>query len=254
VGNRRDHLRPGRGCRADLVDLDASERSWRRLDATAHLEIWLIGWPVGTHTGWHDHLDSEGAFVTVRGELAEQTWSWYNIFAFWMSDVHSVGGYLTAGSAVIARVSGTTVSDSRVKRRPAPSTDSVHARLGLHLPVGLDVALPPGSTLGTTFSPAARAGLCEPRSPFPGNGILRAEIKAPKQRLDSETPSTETKRARLSPPIGGFLNGDGKSLVARECVVGLRGLELRARQAVLSNRSLSLPQCCKRGRIAPSQK
>src|SRR6476660_5963117 len=30
--------------------------------------------------------------------LREQTWSWYNIFAFWMSDVHSVGGYVTAGS------------------------------------------------------------------------------------------------------------------------------------------------------------
>jgi len=30
--------------------------------------------------------------------LAEQRWSAYNIFAFWMSDVHSVGGYVTAGS------------------------------------------------------------------------------------------------------------------------------------------------------------
>jgi nucleobase:cation symporter-1, NCS1 family len=30
--------------------------------------------------------------------LKKQTWSSYNIFAFWMSDVHSVGGYLTAGS------------------------------------------------------------------------------------------------------------------------------------------------------------
>ncbi|MBO3094642.1 NCS1 family nucleobase:cation symporter-1 [Cellulomonas dongxiuzhuiae] len=30
--------------------------------------------------------------------LAKQTWSSYNIFAFWMSDVHSVGGYVTAGS------------------------------------------------------------------------------------------------------------------------------------------------------------
>jgi NCS1 family nucleobase:cation symporter-1 len=30
--------------------------------------------------------------------LTRQTWSWYNIFAFWMSDVHSVGGYVTAGS------------------------------------------------------------------------------------------------------------------------------------------------------------
>src|SRR5207247_7454055 len=30
--------------------------------------------------------------------LREQTWSSYNICAFWMSDVHSVGGYVTAGS------------------------------------------------------------------------------------------------------------------------------------------------------------
>lgn len=30
--------------------------------------------------------------------LADQSWTWYNIFAFWMSDVHSVGGYVTAGS------------------------------------------------------------------------------------------------------------------------------------------------------------
>ncbi len=30
--------------------------------------------------------------------LRNQTWSSYNIFAFWMSDVHSVGGYVTAGS------------------------------------------------------------------------------------------------------------------------------------------------------------
>src|ERR1700750_2890399 len=30
--------------------------------------------------------------------LTRQSWSSYNIFAFWMSDVHSVGGYVTAGS------------------------------------------------------------------------------------------------------------------------------------------------------------
>lgn len=30
--------------------------------------------------------------------LRKQTWGRYNIFAFWMSDVHSVGGYITAGS------------------------------------------------------------------------------------------------------------------------------------------------------------
>jgi NCS1 family nucleobase:cation symporter-1 len=30
--------------------------------------------------------------------LGRQPWGSYNIFAFWMSDVHSVGGYVTAGS------------------------------------------------------------------------------------------------------------------------------------------------------------
>jgi NCS1 family nucleobase:cation symporter-1 len=30
--------------------------------------------------------------------LKKQPWGTYNIFAFWMSDVHSVGGYVTAGS------------------------------------------------------------------------------------------------------------------------------------------------------------
>lgn len=30
--------------------------------------------------------------------LRKQSWGTYNIFAFWMSDVHSVGGYVTAGS------------------------------------------------------------------------------------------------------------------------------------------------------------
>jgi NCS1 family nucleobase:cation symporter-1 len=35
---------------------------------------------------------------TDLAPLKKQTWSSYNIFAFWMSDVHSVGGYVTAGA------------------------------------------------------------------------------------------------------------------------------------------------------------
>ncbi|GAA5648960.1 hypothetical protein [Geodermatophilus obscurus] len=30
--------------------------------------------------------------------LREQRWGTYNIFAFWMWDVHRVGGYVTAGT------------------------------------------------------------------------------------------------------------------------------------------------------------
>src|ERR1700710_2945725 len=57
--------------------------------------------------GHHDHL--AGAGVIKPGyaprltnedlaPLRKQSWGSYNIFAFWMSDVHSVGGYVTAGS------------------------------------------------------------------------------------------------------------------------------------------------------------
>jgi predicted metal-dependent enzyme (double-stranded beta helix superfamily) len=56
-----------------LVDPEAGERYWIELDSSPHLQIWLLHWPAGTHTGWHDHGDSAGAFVTVTGALREQT-------------------------------------------------------------------------------------------------------------------------------------------------------------------------------------
>ncbi|MBS0445587.1 MAG: NCS1 family nucleobase:cation symporter-1 [Proteobacteria bacterium] len=43
--------------------------------------------------GYHPRLTNEDL-----APLRNQTWTRYNIFAFWMSDVHSVGGYITAGS------------------------------------------------------------------------------------------------------------------------------------------------------------
>lgn len=76
-----------------LVDLSATERTWHRLDATDHLEIWVIGWPVGSRTGWHDHLRSEGAFLTVTGELLEQTFSGGEVHdrLLWESEGRSFG-------------------------------------------------------------------------------------------------------------------------------------------------------------------
>lgn len=57
----------------------------------------------GTHHGpagtsiikpsYHPRLTNEDL-----APLVEQKWNWYNIFAFWMADVHSVGGYVTAGA------------------------------------------------------------------------------------------------------------------------------------------------------------
>jgi len=46
--------------------------------------------------------------------LTHQTWGSYNIFAFWMSDVHSVGGYVTAGSLFVLGLSSWQVLISLV--------------------------------------------------------------------------------------------------------------------------------------------
>lgn len=59
---------------AELVaslPLDPEGRTWVRLDGPGGSEAWLIGWPPGTGTGWHDHAESLGAFVTAAGELKE---------------------------------------------------------------------------------------------------------------------------------------------------------------------------------------
>jgi NCS1 family nucleobase:cation symporter-1 len=54
------------------------------------------GMPVGSGVikpGYDPRLTNEDL-----APLRDQHWGSYNIFAFWMSDVHSVGGYVTAGS------------------------------------------------------------------------------------------------------------------------------------------------------------
>ncbi|MFE9053982.1 cupin domain-containing protein [Streptomyces mutabilis] len=59
---------------ADLIaslPLDPQGRTWSRLAGPGGSEAWLIGWPPGTGTGWHDHAESVGAFVTAAGELKE---------------------------------------------------------------------------------------------------------------------------------------------------------------------------------------
>ncbi|MEW5543049.1 cysteine dioxygenase, partial [Streptomyces cyaneofuscatus] len=49
------------------LPLDPEGRTWVRLDGPGGSEAWLIGWPPGTGTGWHDHADSVGAFTTASG-------------------------------------------------------------------------------------------------------------------------------------------------------------------------------------------
>ncbi|MFE9405029.1 cysteine dioxygenase [Streptomyces sp. NPDC006530] len=55
------------------LPLDAQGRTWVRLDGPGGSEAWLIGWPPGTGTGWHDHGGSHGAFATASGVLREDS-------------------------------------------------------------------------------------------------------------------------------------------------------------------------------------
>ena len=58
---------------SSLVDHHPGGRRWVELESSRYLQIWLVSWPVGTETGWHDHGDSAGAFLAVSGTLGEQT-------------------------------------------------------------------------------------------------------------------------------------------------------------------------------------
>ncbi|MGH6655796.1 MAG: cysteine dioxygenase [Actinocrinis sp.] len=49
------------------------QRTWLPLDAGPGTRAWLIAWPPGTGTGWHDHGGASGAMVAVEGELTERS-------------------------------------------------------------------------------------------------------------------------------------------------------------------------------------
>src|ERR1700759_1812572 len=87
------------------------------------------GMPVGSgiiKPGYDTRLTNEDL-----APLGKQAWGSYNIFAFWMSDVHSVGGYVTAGSlfalglnswqALVALMIGTGIVNFFCNLVPKPS-------------------------------------------------------------------------------------------------------------------------------------
>jgi len=55
------------------LDTLPDQRTWFALPGPAGSEAWVIGWPPGAETGWHDHGGSIGAFVTGRGALHESS-------------------------------------------------------------------------------------------------------------------------------------------------------------------------------------
>jgi hypothetical protein len=53
--------------------VERDQRSWLPLDAGPGARAWLIAWPPGTGTGWHDHGGAAGAMFAVAGELTERS-------------------------------------------------------------------------------------------------------------------------------------------------------------------------------------
>ncbi len=54
---------------------ESTQRSWARLAGDARSDVWLISWPHGTETGWHDHGLAAGAFAVAAGSVVELTWA-----------------------------------------------------------------------------------------------------------------------------------------------------------------------------------
>ncbi len=88
---------------------DMSTRSGTSVEAPPSV-IPAQGSPAGSGHPTHGHAESSELGGLVKpgydprltnedlAPLKKQTWGSYAFFAFWMSDVHSVGGYVTAGS------------------------------------------------------------------------------------------------------------------------------------------------------------
>lgn len=57
----------------DRLATEPDQRTWLQLDGGPGTRAWLIAWPPGTGTGWHDHGGSSGAMVAVAGELTERS-------------------------------------------------------------------------------------------------------------------------------------------------------------------------------------
>lgn len=67
--------------RDDLVGLapeppaGTTERTFHLVEETDQHQLWVIAWPPGARTGWHDHGSAAGAFTVLRGRLVEHNWS-----------------------------------------------------------------------------------------------------------------------------------------------------------------------------------
>ena len=55
----------------ELLDEPSEEREFFLLQQNEDYQLWLISWPPGARTGWHDHGSAAGAYTVLTGHLVE---------------------------------------------------------------------------------------------------------------------------------------------------------------------------------------
>jgi hypothetical protein len=55
----------------DRLTVTSHERSWIALHTPTDWDAWLVAWPGGSDTGWHDHQGAAGVLFVVQGRLTE---------------------------------------------------------------------------------------------------------------------------------------------------------------------------------------
>ena len=55
-----------------LVRRGVGQRTFAQLRRDSHVDVWVISWPRGGDTGFHDHDLSRGAVAVVEGEVIEE--------------------------------------------------------------------------------------------------------------------------------------------------------------------------------------
>jgi predicted metal-dependent enzyme (double-stranded beta helix superfamily) len=92
----------------------SEDRSWELLAATDEFEAWVIDWPPQGAISLHDHGQSFGAVVVVRGELEETRVYFQNFGSIDLETTRlSRGGFLEIAPGVVHDVQNVSTDCAR---------------------------------------------------------------------------------------------------------------------------------------------
>jgi hypothetical protein len=117
----------------DRVPISSTDRTWAGIDVGPDVCAWVIRWPLGVSSGWHDHggpaTGVSGAFTVLAGQLRERAWSPHGALtrrlstgasrSFGPSYIHEVIGS-SAGAAISLHAYSPRLTSMRAYRIEGP--------------------------------------------------------------------------------------------------------------------------------------